>query len=324
LLLALWADWCKLFIKSGPFPSSGIVKIQDFERLPDLKRNHKGMNPAVFTKAVLPHRALEPYIRCYAIRSFDTNDGIFSKALIADNETVLNFFLKGKLHGFEDFDSSRYSYNEHNEVQSYFSGLQTSTKGLILLKGMTVILTVHFKPTGFYELFDIGAKEVRETYGEMTAFIGNETKYLSGQMVESGSIEKSVSLLQAYLLRKLLSRKQRYRHLAIKSAANLLVEYRGVYSIKTLASNCNMTIQTLETQFANQVGVDPKTFCRLTRLKNAINLKLYAPSMTWTNIAHTLGFYDQMHLIKDFKDFTSLSPNKFIAIINPPTEEYIG
>lgn len=280
------------------------------------------MNPAVFTNIVLPHKMLKPYIRHYAIRCFDTKDSVFPKAIIATGDIEINFFLKGKLYGFEGINSP-YQWNKNNTTECYFTCLQTSTKGFVLFKGIFNILTIHFKPTGFYNIFDISPKELTDVYGETNPILGNDINLLYEEMCEADDSWKSITIIQTYLLKKLILRKRIYRHLSIKAAADLLTKNKGICSIAKLTNDLNITLQTLEIQFRNQVGVDPKTFCRLLRFNHAVNLKLYDSNLKWTSIAYTCGFYDQMHMIKDFKNFTGLSPKEFIVDIHPPVESFL-
>lgn len=280
------------------------------------------MNPVIYTNIVLPHKMLKPYIKHFAIRCFDTQDCIFPKAIIATADIEINFFVKGKLHGFDGINA-QYQWNKNNCVECYFTCLQTSTKGFVLFNGIMTILTVHFKPTGFYNIFDISPKELTNVYGETNPILGNDINLLYEQMCEAEDSFESITIIQTYLLKKLLLRKRKYRHLSIKAAADFLTKKRGMFSIAKLTDDLNITQQTLEVQFRNQVGVDPKTFCRLVRFNHAVNLKLYDPNLKWTNIAYTCGFYDQMHMIKDFKNFTGLSPKEFIVDINPPVESFL-
>lgn len=280
------------------------------------------MQPLVSTYTIVPTGALRAYVSHYAIRKFDTGELVFPKAMIADNEFLVNFFLKGKLYGFDKKLSSEYTYSKKNAVECYYSSIQTSTKGLVLFSGDMIILTVHFQPTGFYSIFDISPKELLDAHGETSTILGNDINLLYEQMLEINSSDKCIKVIEKYLLQRLMTRKLRYRHLGIAPAAALLVKRMGSYSMVQLADDLNLTQQTMEVQFKTQIGVDPKTFCRLIRFKKALNLRIYNQSMTWTEIAYSCGFYDQAHLIKDFKKFTDISPNDFIREIKPPVENF--
>lgn len=281
------------------------------------------MNPTVFTKFIVPHKILQPYIKYFAIRKFDTGEDVYPKAVFADHEIIVSLFIHSDPHKYEPSEKGEYGFAGDLSIACHFIGMQTSTKGFVVFKGDTKILCIHFKPAGFIHLFNISPKEIFNKLGEAEALLSNEIRTLYDQIQEQKNISQGLCLLEKYLISKLLTRKARYRHSAIRMASDFLISQKGIYPIKKLAYDCNMTLQTLETQFTDQVGTDPKSFCGIVRFNTAVNMKLYNPAMLWTSVAHSCGFYDQMHLIKDFKKFTSLSPKNFLRLINPPVETFI-
>lgn len=281
------------------------------------------MNPTVFTRCIVPHKILQPYIRCFAIRQFDAGEDGFPKIIIADHEITVSLFVRSRPPKYEPSEKGEYGFAGNLSIACHFIGLQNSTKGLLVFRGDTKILCIHFKPAGFIHLFNISPKEIFNKLGEVEALLSNEITTLYDRIQEQKSLSQGLCLLEKYLIRKLLTRKARYRHSAIRMASDFLISRKGIYPIKKLAYDCNMTMQTLETQFTDQVGTDPKSFCGIVRFNTAVNMKLYNPAMLWTSVAHSCGFYDQMHLIKDFKKFTSLSPKNFLRLINPPIETFI-
>jgi AraC-like DNA-binding protein len=278
--------------------------------------------PDVYTSFYRVQPVLQPFINYFAVRSFDTRGNVFPKAMIADNEILINFLLKAPIFGFEASNNWDYRLNKHNQTECYISSIQTFTKGFLLFKNENTILTIHFKPTGFYHIFNISPKELKEFMGETVSILGVEIARLHEQMLEVNNIEKCITLAEVYLLKKYSSHKPRYRNVGIQKAADLLLQQKGIYAIARLANELNLTQQTLEIQFQTQVGIDPKSFCRLTRFKHAIHTKLYNAAFTWTHIAHACGYYDQMHMIKDFKKMSEFSPKDFMRIIQPPRENF--
>ncbi|MBE7170549.1 MAG: AraC family transcriptional regulator [Williamsia sp.] len=283
------------------------------------------MNPAVYTKRVLPHPLLQPHVRFFAFRKFDSGRRIFPKAIITEHEVIITFFLHCNLFGLETIEgiNDLHLCNKNNPVGCHFTGLQTFTKGLILFKGATTILSIHFMPTGFYHLFNVSPKEILDKFGDTEILFSNEIRLLVEELHNQNNIETTVHVLEKYLLQRLSQQKPRYRHPGIRSISETLVQSNGIYPIKKLANDYNLTIQTLETQFTEQVGIDPKSFCCMLRFNKAVNIKLYTPQVTWTRIAHRCGYYDQMHLIKEFKKFTALSPKNFMSLVRPPIENFI-
>jgi AraC-like DNA-binding protein len=75
-------------------------------------------------------------------------------------------------------------------------------------------------------------------------------------------------------------------------------------------------------EFARWVGVAPKQYGRVQRLQRAlrhVGLKA-AGSVDWADTAATGGFYDQAHLVNEFRDLTGLTPGALLARRMP----YVG
>lgn len=60
--------------------------------------------------------------------------------------------------------------------------------------------------------------------------------------------------------------------------------------------------------------VSPKLFCRLVRFQNTLTRALTSPPESWAGAALELGYYDQAHLITEFKEFTGFTPTEFAGL----------
>ena len=75
-----------------------------------------------------------------------------------------------------------------------------------------------------------------------------------------------------------------------------------------------MSIRNFERRFIEQIGVPPKEYYRLVRFNNALITKLKYPQKNWTSIAYEFGYYDQMHMIKEFRQFANLNPSHLLQL----------
>ncbi len=161
--------------------------------------------------------------------------------MIADHEMTMIFFLHSKLFGFEAFNKNDSTYIINQNSQCCFTGILTSTKGFIIFKGPVTILNIHFKPAGFFHIFNISPKELVDKMGDNKIILSDEILLIHEQMRDAKSIGDSIYILQHYLIKKLTSQKPRYKHSVITAASELMLQYHGLYSIKKLASACNIT-----------------------------------------------------------------------------------
>jgi methylphosphotriester-DNA--protein-cysteine methyltransferase len=56
------------------------------------------------------------------------------------------------------------------------------------------------------------------------------------------------------------------------------------------------------------IGLSPKLFARIRRFNQVMVLKTYQSNLTWMDICYQTGYYDPMHLVKDFNKFAGLTP----------------
>lgn len=81
------------------------------------------------------------------------------------------------------------------------------------------------------------------------------------------------------------------------------------------AERLGISERHLRTIFAREVGLSPKHYARITRLRRALSL---AGAKGWAQVAGDLGYFDQAHLITDFRTLMGVSPGAFTAGRLPP------
>ncbi|MFI9384557.1 helix-turn-helix transcriptional regulator [Kutzneria sp. NPDC052558] len=72
-----------------------------------------------------------------------------------------------------------------------------------------------------------------------------------------------------------------------------------------LAAAVGLSQRQLRRRFSLAVGLRPKAYGRVIRLHAALRM---AGSASWADIAHECGFYDQPHMIAEFRAATGLAP----------------
>lgn len=85
--------------------------------------------------------------------------------------------------------------------------------------------------------------------------------------------------------------------------------------IDALTRYIGLSQSALERRFRHIVGVSPKKYVSLVRLRRAV--RLHTAGADLTTVAHTAGYFDQSHFIKDFRRATGLSPSKFFRLMPP-------
>lgn len=278
----------------------------------------------VQTVVHIPQALLQEYVLSIGIRTFDCGEPGFYKPMHAQHEIHMMFMINCKIHDFVNLASSqKMVILKKGSLPDFgFSGLLTSLKGSIHFKGHVQLLVIHFRPTGFYRLFGLPPSELTDRLGDAGDLVSKETSELHEQLHEAMDASEMFQLTESFLLAKL--NKSRIKALGLEKATSLMVSQPGTYSVEELAYHSNMSLKTFERKFIQQVGLSPKLFARIRRFNLALDLKTYQPDLNWLDICYRTGYYDRMHMVKDFKKFAGLSPSILFKDAPPVYENILN
>lgn len=199
-----------------------------------------------------------------------------------------------------------------NQKQASSIVVGPQTKRLKITMGYHhLVIKIGFQPGGLYRLLGIPMHELLRTEAfTATELLGNDIKDVNEQLSEADSFTKMIQIIECYLLDKIKKVKQQ---LPIDFVLPFLIQKGGLINIDHLAKMACLSGRQFERVFKDRLGLSPKFFSRLVRFGNAWVLKESSPTLTWLTIAHECGYYDQMHMIRDFKEFTGTNPSDIEA-----------
>lgn len=88
------------------------------------------------------------------------------------------------------------------------------------------------------------------------------------------------------------------------------LEHNESPNIENLAKKLAISKRTLERTFKAAIGIPPKQFAGIIRTQHFLKA---LRTENLTRLAYQFGYYDQSHLIKDFKTKTGITPGKYFA-----------
>jgi transcriptional regulator GlxA family with amidase domain len=103
--------------------------------------------------------------------------------------------------------------------------------------------------------------------------------------------------------------------------ATLLSHTGRPIAIPRLAALSGLGARQFERQFRSTIGIAPKLYGRMLRFDRAMDLRLSAPGASWTAISQEAGYFDQSHMIRDFRAFSGDAPSEFLRQAEPAREE---
>jgi AraC-like DNA-binding protein len=102
------------------------------------------------------------------------------------------------------------------------------------------------------------------------------------------------------------------RDRVVEEAVARLTSARVQLDTATLARALGISLRQLERRFQNAVGLGPKHFARMRRFQRVFQaIEEQRPG--WADAAVACGYYDQAHLVRDFREFAGQAPSMLLA-----------
>lgn len=179
-----------------------------------------------------------------------------------------------------------------------------------------VQLAVH--PLAARALLGLPAGELTELAGDGAAVLGARATEIQEQLGEQRSWAERFATLTGYLRRRA---EDASRHTEVRpelaEAWRWMAWHRGAGSLDGMARHVALSRRQLTTLFRREVGTTPKQISRLMRFERARRDVAEAVSggapPDLTGIAARCGYYDHSHLVRDFRQYTGLSPSGWIV-----------
>lgn len=253
------------------------------------------------------HPELHPYIHKYVFRKKSIPPGCsVQKVMPLRSESSIDFFLGD---GFETelISTGHIVPFERCTIR----GPRTHIIYSINLKGEFISFSIKFNATGLYKLLGIPMDKFTNKAIPGSVISQLPFEAITDQLLHAKNISVCIQIIEPYLL--LLAEKSRPVPVVIDKAAQLIADIHELNSISGLANDSYISLRQLERDFIKYMGICPKTYCRMQRFLRLLKAKKNTPELKWTTLAHDFGYYDQMHLVKEFKHFLKTTPSAFVS-----------
>jgi AraC-like DNA-binding protein len=195
---------------------------------------------------------------------------------------------------------------------SWVSGQQVQPL-VIEQAGHYHLIGIRFRTAGAYSLFRLPLHELLGHVVELETIWGDDAvavrESLAGQRDDAGLLR----CLETWLGQRL--RASPPPHLVVACAA-----LRQGRSVADTAERLGFSRKHLNDEFNRRVGIPPKLYGRVQRLQRTIHSVGYRTTVDWADAAVSGGFYDQSHLVHEFRELVGLTPSEYLARRSP----YLG
>jgi AraC-like DNA-binding protein len=180
------------------------------------------------------------------------------------------------------------------------------------LRGGVESFAIFFQPLAFWQLFRLPLTYFVNRHYDADDVLGREADQLWARMAEIPTFAGRVQLAEAYLLRKAVNAQ---RNTGTMNAAIHIYESKGSVRLQDVAGQLSLGLRQFERKFLGDIGLSPKLYTRVARFQAALDMKISRRNMRWADLANQYGYYDQMHMIKDFQKLSGLTPEHLMSQI---------
>jgi AraC-like DNA-binding protein len=179
------------------------------------------------------------------------------------------------------------------------------------------VLHVIFKPYGAYKLLGISQNTSFDEHGtSLFDMLADKIKPLLNQIEDAAYNTSHIIQLVNKWLENQLVKNEKIDVSRVSYACMLIAASQGNMPIKQLTQNMHISKRALEYQFQEQVGLSPKLYSRITRFSFLLTAIKNNKAVNWKELSFRHKFFDQAHLINEFKYFSGNSPTR-LSEINP-------
>jgi len=178
--------------------------------------------------------------------------------------------------------------------------------------GYVNTFTIRFYPYGFANFVTQPIKKLANKETPISQLFGEVTAdKLEQKIINATDTKQRIEIIETFFLNK-LNEKATIDNI-VKSTIDTLFSTNGRSSINSILKEDLSKRRQLERKFSTQIGISPKQLGKVIRLQTALKILLNQKTETLTQIAYDSEYYDQNHFIKDFKEFTGITPKEFLA-----------
>ncbi len=167
-----------------------------------------------------------------------------------------------------------------------------------------------FKPTGLFKLFGLQMYEFSNIRMDIELLLKEEFRNVFDKLQDAPSVDTRVKILEKTLLAQL--GKREINPDGVDFAAQQIIDHRGNVNIGDLVLHSCMSRRTFERHFFQRVGLSPKFYGRVRRFGYVCSLMAGQRQVEWDRLIYQVGYFDQSHFIRDFKEFTGQSPQHYL------------
>lgn len=247
-------------------------------------------------KVILPRRELIPFINHYWIFEEDGIDN-YTERVIPIGCMQLVFHM-----GTRPFSTLTNDY----QPQAFVEGHMASYSDLTYNNHCKQVVVI-FTPQGAQAFFNIPMFEFYNRYVSVEELNDRALIELNRKIFDTQDKYYAVSIIEDFFMNKILIN---YNFNRICFVINELESINHI-SISELSKRIYLSYKQFNRVFCTHTGINPKELARTIRFQHSMSYLQANNNITYATLAEKAGYYDESHLVREFKLFTGYTPSEY-------------
>ncbi len=178
-----------------------------------------------------------------------------------------------------------------------------------ILEGRGTVFGVKFQAGGFRGFYRRDVVELRGKTVAAKEIFGPDIETLLPALTGARTGSQKIAAANRFFQARLPSEDSQARLAA--SAVQLAATDSSIQTTRDLAARMRLGERSLQRLFGGYVGVAPKWVIQRFRIHELVERIHAGETLDWASLAQELGYFDQSHLIGDFRRLTGCSPERY-------------
>ncbi|MBC8137168.1 MAG: AraC family transcriptional regulator [Fibrella sp.] len=264
-----------------------IAKLDIHSFFRPLQPTVAGDDETVRYRELLPDSRLRPFVFCYwQLSTRQRLEEPFLYRVVADG--CMDVFI-----------------DRNDPSKNYLMGFSTKHTEFALT-GNFHYIGIRFLPTALPLIYRMDASQLTDRVESLEQVLPGVANDLANLLSEQRSMDSIKTALDTYLLRALSDSSPKIQAPLFRAIDTILQSQGNLTHGQDLDSG--ISARQLRRLFALFVGDSPKVFSRVVRFQRLLYLQSLDQTRNNEKLYYSLGYYDQAHFIKEFKNFYGQTP----------------
>lgn len=252
-----------------------------------------------------PQSNLAALIKCYWSLEIPANPNSQKQRIVPDGCIEMAFVLGD--------DIKRYTSDNEFIIQPRAMIIgQINKPFYIEPTGQVSTFAIRFYPYGFANFVRTPIVDLVNKETPLEILFGDKVaEDLQQKIFQAVNTATRIEIIEKFLLERLND--ESTIDTVVKMTIDTLLSTNGSTQINTILKDNSSKRRQLERNFKKQIGVSPKQLGKVIRMQTALKMLLQNKFGNLTEIAYESDYFDQAHFIKDFQEFTGISPKEFLG-----------